>query len=155
MKPSAKLAAAGVAFVVLASGAHGKHGFHDALDSFGATPASPPAAVRLGEHMAAEGYGWTGGQWSCLYTLWEGESGWDKYNTYPSHNTPPSTPGYEITTAYGIPQSLPAQKMATAGANWQTSARTQIKWGLKYVRDEYGTPCNALAFKRASGNKGY
>ena len=35
--------------------------------------------------------------------------------------------------AYGIPQALPADKMASAGADWQTSAATQIRWGLGYI----------------------
>ena len=139
--------AAAVGLAVVA--AHGHHG----LDLSGFS-GHPSANVRLGERMAAR-RGWTGGEWSCLYTLWQGESGWDKYNTYPSHDTPPSTPGDAITTAYGIPQALPAQKMAAAGPNWQTSARTQIHWGLDYISHTYGTPCSALAFKRASGNKGY
>lgn len=115
---------------------------------------SPSANVQLGQAMAAQ-MGWTGSQWSCLYMLWEGESAWDQYNTYPSHDTPPSTPGADITTAYGIPQALPAQKMAAAGADWQTNPRTQVKWGLGYIQTTYGNPCSALAFKRSTGNQGY
>jgi hypothetical protein len=30
--------------------------------------------------------------------------------------------------------------MATAGADWKTSAYTQIKWGLDYIRRTYGSP---------------
>jgi hypothetical protein len=45
--------------------------------------------------------------------------------------------------AYGIPQSLPGSKMASAGADWQTDAATQIRWGLGYVKSVYGTPCAA------------
>jgi len=41
--------------------------------------------------------------------------------------------------------------MAAAGADWQTSAVTQIKWGLGYVKATYGTPCAAWAFKQANG----
>jgi hypothetical protein len=48
--------------------------------------------------------------------------------------------------AYGIPQALPASKMATAGADWRTNPATQISWGLGYIKSVYGTPCNAWAF---------
>jgi len=48
-----------------------------------------------------------------------------------------------VSGAYGIPQSLPGDKMASAGADWQTNAATQIKWGLGYIKTVYGTPCGA------------
>ncbi|MGH3705424.1 MAG: lytic transglycosylase domain-containing protein, partial [Agromyces sp.] len=47
--------------------------------------------------------------------------------------------------AYGIPQSLPGSKMASAGADWRTNAATQIEWGLSYIADRYGAPCGAWA----------
>ncbi len=48
--------------------------------------------------------------------------------------------------AYGLAQSLPASKMASAGADWQTNPATQTKWGLSYMTDRYGSPCKAWAF---------
>jgi hypothetical protein len=79
-------------------------------------------------------YGWGGDQYQCLVTLWIGESGW-RANAYnPSSG------------AYGIPQSLPASKMASAGADYVTNAMTQIRWGLTYIQGRYDTPCGALAF---------
>ena len=45
--------------------------------------------------------------------------------------------------AYGIPQSLPGSKMASAGADWETNPATQITWGLGYIGGRYGTPCGA------------
>jgi hypothetical protein len=33
--------------------------------------------------------------------------------------------------------------MASAGADWQTDAATQITWGLGYIKQVYGTPCSA------------
>ncbi len=54
-----------------------------------------------------------------------------------------------VSGAYGIPQALPADKMAGAGADWQTSAATQIRWGLGYIAGRYGTPCSAWAFERS------
>jgi SLT domain-containing protein len=47
--------------------------------------------------------------------------------------------------AYGIPQSLPASKMASAGPDWRTNPATQIRWGLDYIRSAYGSPSNAWA----------
>jgi hypothetical protein len=63
--------------------------------------------------------------------LWERESTWNVY----AENA--------ASGAYGIPQSLPGDKMASAGSDWQTNAATQIKWGLGYIKQVYGTPCGA------------
>ena len=51
--------------------------------------------------------------------------------------------------AYGIPQSLPGSKMASAGADWRTNAATQINWGLGYIDARYGSPCGAWAHSEA------
>lgn len=85
----------------------------------------------LGQQMAADLYGWSGDQWSCLDNLWARESGW-------SHTSENRSSG-----AYGIPQALPGSKMAIYGADWQTNPATQIKWGLAYIQGRYGTPCGA------------
>lgn len=77
-------------------------------------------------------YGWSDGQWSCLEQLWTGESGWNYKATNASSG------------AYGIPQSLPASKMASAGADYRDNPVTQITWGMQYVKSSYGSPCNAL-----------
>lgn len=78
-------------------------------------------------------YGWCGNQFVCLVTLWNHESGW----RVDAHN--------RSSGAHGIPQSLPGNKMASAGPNWYTNPHTQIKWGLKYIKARYGTPCSALS----------
>ncbi len=39
--------------------------------------------------------------------------------------------------AYGIPQALPGNKMASAGADWETNPITQIRWMSGYVK-RYG-----------------
>ncbi len=67
-------------------------------------------------------------QWGCLESLWMKESGWNERAMNPSSG------------AYGIPQSLPGPKMASAGGDWQTNAATQIEWGLGYIKGRYGTP---------------
>lgn len=85
-------------------------------------------------------YGWSiGAQWNALDMLWTRESNWSKTATNASSG------------AYGIPQSLPASKMASAGANWRTNASTQIKWGLKYIKSRYGSPVNAWAHEQSAG----
>jgi hypothetical protein len=84
-------------------------------------------------------YGFDSSQMSCLVPLWMGESGWRV-------NAENASSG-----AYGIPQSLPGSKMASAGADWQTNAATQIEWGLGYIHDRYGSPCGAWDFKQSHG----
>jgi hypothetical protein len=77
-------------------------------------------------------------QFGCLDNIWTRESGW-RYNAE------------NASGAYGIPQALPGSKMASAGADWQTNPATQIKWGLGYIKADYGTPCNAWAFWQSNG----
>jgi hypothetical protein len=76
-------------------------------------------------------FGFDESQWGCLDKLWMGESGW----RYTAENS--------SSGAYGIPQSLPASKMATVGADYRSNPVTQIRWGLKYIKSSYGTPCGA------------
>ncbi len=85
------------------------------------------------------GYGWSGSEFSCLNSLWERESGWNPNAANPSSG------------AYGIPQALPGSKMASAGADWQTNAATQITWGLGYIQAMYGSPCGAWAHESSTG----
>lgn len=40
--------------------------------------------------------------------------------------------------AYGLPQSLPASKLASAGSDWRTNPITQLKWMRNYVNERYG-----------------
>lgn len=83
--------------------------------------------------------GWSESQWTCLNALWTRESGWNTYATNHSSG------------AYGIPQALPASKMATAGSDWRTNPITQIRWGLSYIAQSYGSPCAALSHSNSYG----
>jgi hypothetical protein len=76
-------------------------------------------------------------QFGCLERLWQKESGWSHTATNPSSG------------AYGIPQSLPAGKMASAGADWRTNPATQIRWGIGYIAERYGSPCAAWRHSQA------
>jgi hypothetical protein len=91
------------------------------------------AQARLGS------FGWSSSQFSCLDPLWEHESRW---------SVTVANPG---SGAFGIPQALPGSRMASAGPDWQTSAATQITWGLRYIRDTYGSPCAAWSHEQAAG----
>jgi hypothetical protein len=96
-----------------------------------AVPADPTAAEQTGKSMLAS-FGFnTTTQWPCLYQLWNRESGWNVYAENP------------YSGAYGIPQSLPGDKMAASGSDWRTNPATQINWGLGYIKSTYGTPCGA------------
>jgi hypothetical protein len=82
--------------------------------------------------------GWSSQQYGCLVTLWDRESGWNVHAA-------------NASGAYGIPQAVPGDKMASAGPDWQDSALTQIKWGLGYIADRYDTPCGAWSFWQNNG----
>lgn len=75
--------------------------------------------------------GWDSTQFDCLVALWDRESHWNVYDLNAGSG------------AYGIPQALPGEKMASAGADWATNPATQITWGLGYISGRYGTPCAA------------
>jgi uncharacterized protein YabE (DUF348 family) len=99
-------------------------------------PVSSGSAQQIAAGMVSA-RGWSSDQFSCLVSLWNKESGW-------------RTNAYNPSGAYGIPQALPGSKMASAGSDWQTSARTQISWGLGYIASVYGSPCSAWAHSQAT-----
>jgi len=83
--------------------------------------------------------GWSSGEWSCLDALWTRESGWQVGAANAGSG------------AYGIPQALPAWKMASMGSDWRTNPVTQIRWGLWYIGETYGDPCSALSHSNHYG----
>ncbi|GAA1961245.1 aggregation-promoting factor C-terminal-like domain-containing protein [Microbacterium aquimaris] len=101
------------------------------------TPDPGTAQAIAYEMVAARG--WGDGEFSCLVALWNKESGW-RVNAYNASSG-----------AYGIPQSLPGNKMASAGADWETNPATQIAWGLGYIGGRYGTPCGAWGHSQSVG----
>ncbi|MGP3773986.1 lytic transglycosylase domain-containing protein [Streptomyces sp. SDT5-1] len=78
------------------------------------------------------------GQFQCFSNIVDHESSWN----YKAVNA--------SSGAYGLFQALPGTKMASAGADWQTNPATQIKWGLGYMNDRYGSPCEAWSFWQAN-----
>lgn len=93
----------------------------------------PKTNREIGQSMAAA-KGWKGNQWLCLEKLWTNESNWR------------TNAANRSSGAHGIPQSLPASKMRSHGDDYLTNPSVQIAWGLDYIANRYGTPCNALSF---------
>lgn len=98
------------------------------------TGGSPQAIAR----SLVSSRGWSVEQFRCLDRLWTKESNWRVTADNPT------------SSAYGIPQALPGSKMASHGADWRTNPSTQIRWGLDYIADRYGSPCTAWAHSRAN-----
>ncbi len=95
--------------------------------------APPPGGVKTAWNIAGKQLhqrGWSS-QAQCLINLWQAESGWNVYAVN------------RASGAYGIPQALPANRMRAAGPDWVHNPATQIRWGLDYIRQRYGGPCNA------------
>jgi hypothetical protein len=107
-----------------------------------APAASAPAPAgnpqQIAEAMLGS-FGWSSSEFGCLVSLWNAESGWNVYASNPSSG------------AYGIPQALPGSKMASAGSDWESNAATQIRWGLRYIKSLYGSPCGAWSHEQSSG----
>jgi hypothetical protein len=133
-KAAAAKASAAKAAAAKAAAAKATKKAQPARQAAAITPTGSPEQVA--ERMLSQ-FGWSGGQFSCLQPLWEHESGWSVTAENPSSG------------AYGIPQALPAAQMTSAGADWQTDAATQIRWGLTYIQGRYGSPCGAWAHEEA------
>ncbi|KPI32144.1 MULTISPECIES: transglycosylase SLT domain-containing protein [Streptomyces] len=78
-------------------------------------------------------------QYKAFSNIVKHESGWNVTATNASSG------------AYGLVQALPASKMASAGSDWKSNAKTQIKWGLDYMNSRYGSPVAAWNFWQANG----
>ncbi|WP_406009234.1 transglycosylase SLT domain-containing protein [Streptomyces sp. NBC_00637] len=78
-------------------------------------------------------------QYKAFSNIVKHESGWNVSATNSSSG------------AYGLVQALPGSKMASAGSDWKSNAKTQIKWGLDYMNSRYGSPVAAWNFWQANG----
>jgi hypothetical protein len=99
----------------------------------------PPLTPRQIARRLLHRFHWSKRQFRYLDLLWARESSWNvrAQNLY--------------SGAYGIPQAVPGSKMASAGRHWRSCARTQILWGLRYIKDRYGSPAAAWAHELATG----
>ncbi|NEA32098.1 hypothetical protein [Streptomyces sp. SID13031] len=93
---------------------------------------------QIAKNLLAD-HGWSDSQFSCLESLWNKESRWRVDADNPS------------SSAYGIPQALPGNRMAAYGKDWRTNPVVQIKWGLDYIENRHGSPCGAWAHSKAKG----
>ena len=84
-------------------------------------------------------FGWADSEIIPLIKLWERESHWNPK----AHN--------KYSGAHGIPQALPASKMSSEGKDYYTNGKTQIRWGLKYIKNRYGSPSKAWSHSESHG----
>ncbi|MFE6284308.1 transglycosylase SLT domain-containing protein [Streptomyces sp. NPDC057877] len=105
-----------------------------AAPAHAATTASASDAKAIAKQMIPDTT-----QYNAFSKIVQHESGWDVDATNPSSG------------AYGLVQALPGSKMASAGSDWKTNAKTQIEWGLDYMNDRYGSPVGAWNFWQANG----
>lgn len=75
--------------------------------------------------------GWTVNDYKNLEKLWQKESGWN------------AKARNKKSGSCGIPQSLPCSKMKSEGKDYKTNCKTQIRWGLKYIKRRYKNPTRA------------
>jgi hypothetical protein len=134
LKAAAVITVAAAGFHAYQAGQLAAPAHHGGLaESVAAVPAARPGSNEaLANQMAASLYGWRGSQAACLDDLWIHESGFrsDALNS--------------SSGATGIPQLLPSVHQVPA--NW-SDPRVQIRWGLGYIHDKYGTPCGAWTFE--------
>ncbi|GAA5195702.1 hypothetical protein GCM10023346_26380 [Arthrobacter gyeryongensis] len=114
-----------------ASSSNNSGGFVGGGGGGGGNVVNDPAGARQYASSRLGAYGWGQDQMQCLSQLWTQESSWMTDATNPSSG------------AYGVAQALPPDKYYSAGSDWLSNYRTQIDWGLGYIRDRYGSPCNA------------
>lgn len=90
--------------------------------------------------LLTQKYGWSPSQdqsqWDSLVNLWNKESNWQ------------TTADNPTSGAYGVAQALPPSKYDSVGKDWKTSAKTQIEWGLQYIKQRYGSPEAAWAHEQ-------
>lgn len=83
-------------------------------------------------------------EFKCFDELMQRESSWRTKKNPELADNPKSS-------AYGIPQALPGNKMSTHGHDWATNPITQIRWAIDYISERYESPCKALEFHNRKG----
>lgn len=85
-------------------------------------------------HELVLSYGWSEYDFQCLVKIVNHESGWNPNVVNKS------------SKACGLAQALPCSKMASAGADYRTNYKTQLKWLMGYIKGRYKTPSKAWSF---------
>lgn len=126
----------GLMSMLLGSGQGGAGGGAP-VPSSGPTSYDPNASrwEDVAARMAQRKYGWGPQDFSAIDEIISRESGWNPNAVNPSSG------------AYGIPQILPAAHPDDLGLG----PRQQISWLLDYIKNRYGTPEQAWAFKQDKG----
>lgn len=75
--------------------------------------------------------GWSVNDYKNLEKLWQRESGWN------------AKARNKKSGACGICQALPCSKMKKYGKDYKTNCKTQIRWGVDYIKRRYGNPTKA------------
>lgn len=92
------------------------------------------AEMKQYAHQLVLSYGWSEYDYECLVKIVNHESGWNPNAVNKS------------SSACGLCQALPCSKMASAGADYRTNYKTQLKWMMGYIKGRYKTPSKAWAF---------
>ncbi|MFC5953524.1 transglycosylase SLT domain-containing protein [Streptomyces pratens] len=103
-----------------------------------AAPAQAATTATGSAQVTAQSMIGDSAQYQCFSNIVQHESGWNHTATNASSG------------AYGLVQALPASKMASAGSDWKTNPTTQISWGIGYMNERYGSPCDAWDFWQAN-----
>ena len=78
--------------------------------------------------------GWSSSEYEIIVKLVSHESGWKPNNVN------------EKSGACGLFQAKPCSKVFKDFPDYATNYKSQIKWGLNYIKDRYGTPTKAWNF---------
>lgn len=100
-------------------------------------PAQNETPQEIAKRLLAE-YGWSN-QWDSLNQLIMHESSWNPLAENP------------YSGAYGLGQSLPANKMASHGDDWRTNPETQLRWTFDYIKGRYDDPNGAWSAWQRKG----
>lgn len=104
---------------------------------------TPPVTTGLSAYEAFEAitvqYGVSAQEKEMWSYIINRESGWD-----PTISNP-------YSGAYGLPQALPGNKMASHGADWATNPYTQLAWMYDYMVSRYGSITGAYNQSMSAG----
>ena len=100
---------------------------------------APQGEIQEYAHSKMAEYGWTESDFASLVQMWNKESGWS-----PTADNPTSD-------AYGIPQAMCDPRIhpelfSGRYGDYKTNWKTQIDWGLNYIKGRYGSPSAAWSF---------
>ncbi|MDT2646863.1 tape measure protein [Enterococcus dongliensis] len=116
------------------SGRMGSGDIYHGNTNSGGTNAKPTGGHENWMRLA----GFKPSEYSAINYIVNHESSWNPSATNPSSG------------AYGLPQSLPASKLASAGSDWRTNPITQLRWMRNYVNERYGGANGASSFWKAN-----